>query len=293
MYRNTQYALIVLIIFSFFSSYFYHTTFALTLTDSESVSVSALVGSLPSIDTGGGAYIPPQSGVRFSGFAYPNALVTIQKGTEKVMTVTADTQGFFSAVIPENNNWQLFSLYAIDQNNQRSTLLNFPTVLYSGYLTDISGIRFAPTVMSDKLSVKKSDFLTFKGSSLPGKDMQLVFEGPEKTSFTLSADTNGMYTITVPISLGLGEYIVKIGYVGDTRVSKALKITVGTSNITRIEATSNIPGDCNFDQHVSIIDFSVLAYWFGKKDPPLCVDTNRDGIINLTDFSILAFYWSG
>lgn len=264
---------------------------ALTLTETENVSIGAIVGSIPTIDPspGGGTY---QSGVRFSGLAYPNALVTVQKRDSTFVTVTADEKGAFSILIPETS-WQLFTLFAVDVKGRKSTLLNFPTILYSGYITDISGIRFAPTLVTDKLSVKKGDFITVSGSALPNSNIEVSFEGEESKTFYLVSDSLGFFSATVPLDLKNGEYVVRAFYPKDSRTSKALKITVGNSSILRNEATNNIPGDCNFDQNITLVDFSVLAFWYGKPNPPKCVDANSDKIINLIDFSIVAFYWNG
>lgn len=267
--------------------------FAVPIIQTETVSVSAVVGAIPSIDPGGGGggevY---QSGVRFSGLAYPHAVITIQKGFGTPTTVSADASGAFSALIPEID-WQLFTLFATDTSGRKSTLLNFPTILYSGYITDIAGIRFAPTVTTDKLSVKQGDFITVEGSALPNKTVEVSFEGDDGRVFTLTSDSSGDYNVTIPITFPYGEYTLRTRYSGDTRTSKAIRIIVGAASILRNEATLNIPGDCNVDQRVTLVDFSVLAYWYGKENPPRCVDTNQDGIINLVDFSILAFYWNG
>jgi hypothetical protein len=160
-------------------------------------------------------------------------------------------------------------------------------------ITDISGIKFAPTINTDKLSVKKGDFITIEGASLPNTDIEVSFEGFDGRTFSLASNKEGVYSITIPANFSEGEYLLRSRYIGDSRSSKAVKLTVGTTSILRTEATTNIPGDCNFDQKVTLVDFSVLAYWYGKNNPPKCVDANGDGIINLVDFSILAFYWNG
>ncbi len=265
--------------------------FGQTIVQTESVSVSAIVGSIPSIDPGGGGGVY-ESGVRFSGFAYPGATITIQKGLGSVTTTLADENGEFSVLIPEKQ-WQLFTLFATDTFGRKSTLLNFPTILYSGYITDIAGIRFAPTVTTDKLAVKQGDFLTIEGSSLPKKTVIVSLEGNASKTFTLESDDQGVYRATVPLILPVGEYTLRTFYNGDTRTSKAIRVIVGEASLPRTEATNNIPGDCNADQRVTLVDFSVLAYWYNKENPPRCVDTNNDGIVNLIDFSILAFYWNG
>ncbi len=259
----------------------------------ENISVSAVVTSgLPTVDPGGGGGGVYQSGVRFSGLAYPLATVTVLKRDGTTLTVLADNKGTFSIFVPEND-WQLFTLYATDVSGRKSTLLNFPTILYTGIITDISGIRFAPTITTDKLAVKKGDYITIEGASLPEHDVQVVFDGIDGRMFSLVSNKLGVYNITIPANFSEGEYILRARYVGDSRTSKAIKLIVGTASMLRTEATTNIPGDCNFDQRVTLVDFSVLAYWYGKNSPPKCVDTNVDGIINLVDFSILAFYWNG
>jgi hypothetical protein len=258
----------------------------------ETVTVSAIVGSIPSIDPsggGGGAY---QSGVRFSGIAYPQAVVTVQKRDGTSVSVTARADGSFSILVPETQ-WQLFTLFAVDTSGRRSTLLNFPTMLYSGYVTDIAGIKFAPTITTDKLAVKKGDFISIEGSAVPDSTVDILFEGFESRTFSLVVDSEGVYNTTIPASFTEGEYVIRARYPLDSRTSKAIRITIGTASILRTEATTNIPGDCNVDQRITLVDFSVLAYWYGKSNPPRCVDANSDGVIDLTDFSIVAFYWNG
>ncbi len=289
---KTKHIIVLSSVFVLLTSFFlYKNLNAQTLTESETVSIGAIVGSIPSIDTGpgGGTY---QSGVRFSGLAYPKALVTVQKRDTTFVTVVADETGAFSILIPETS-WQLFTLFAVDTKGRKSTLLNFPTILYSGYITDISGIRFAPTLVTDKISVKRGDFITFSGSALPNKEVEVSFEGEESKTFYLTSDDLGFFSATVPLDLKNGEYVVRAFYSKDSRTSKALRITIGNSTILRNEATNNIPGDCNFDQNITLVDFSVLAFWYGKQNPPKCVDANSDRIVNLIDFSIVAFYWNG
>ncbi len=261
-------------------------------TTPEVVTVSAIVGSIPSIDPSGGGGGSYQSGVRFSGFAYPGATVVVQKKDGATISVIANTDGGFSILVPETQ-WQLFTLYATDIAGRKSTLLNFPTMLYSGYVTDISGIRFAPTITTDKLSVKKGDFLTVEGYGVPGSTVEVSFSGDDPRTFSLVAAANGVYRATSPASFNEGEYTITAGYPADTRTSKLIRITVGSASILRTEATTNIPGDCNVDQRITLIDFSVLAYWYGKSHPPRCVDPNTDDVVDLVDFSIVAFYWNG
>lgn len=287
----------VIVIFNCFVFTFAHAdTVTCTLGSScsaspEIVTVSAVIGSIPSIDPGGGGGVY-QSGVRFSGLAYPNATVTVQKRDGTSISVLADEKGSFSILVPETS-WQFFTLFATDTSGRKSTLLNFPTILYSGYITDISGVRFAPTITTDKLAVKKGDFITIEGQALPNVNVIVSFEGEEDRTFSLISNLQGKYSVTLPILFPEGEYGVRAGYPSDSRTSKVVKVSVGQASILRTEATNNIPGDCNIDQKVTLVDFSVLAFWYNKPNPPRCVDANGDGIITLVDFSIVAFYWNG
>ncbi len=53
-------------------------------------------------------------------------------------------------------------------------------------------------------------------------------------------------------------------------------------------------GDLNGDGRVDLIDFSILAYWWGRAvEPGACYDLNHDGKVTLADFSILAYHWTG
>lgn len=292
MSRSVQHLFLgLLLLFSFLS--ISYSVRALDITDSKSVTVSALVGSLPTPDSGGGGGGSASSAVRFSGFAYPGGTVTLQENSVTLQTVSTAANGTFSLTLSESGT-KLFTLFATDIDGRRSTVLNFPTVLYTGRLTDISGIRFAPTIAIDKLAMKPGDYLTVQGAAVFDIPLELTIRGLfDSVVFTPVADAGGHYSITVPITLPVGEYTVMIGYSGDDRTSKAVRLVVGTATIYQIEATTNIPGDYNLDQKVTLADFSVLAYWFGKKNPPATVDINKDGVISLVDFSIMAFYWNG
>ena len=268
---------------------------AQTVTDTISASVSATVSSLPTIDPGPGGTGGTRTGVRFTGLAYPNATVTLLRAGSVVATTVADVQGRFTFLFTDVRDAIriFFAMYATDTEGRRSTLLNFPTVLYTGSLTDITGIRFAPTITTDKVAIKQGDFINVFGMALPSMSIEINFEGFQGRTFSLSSDNAGRYRLVSPITLPFGEYIVRSRYIGDSRTSQVLRIIVGPASINRVETSVNIPGDCNVDQKVTLVDFSVLAYWFGKRNPPACVDTNKDGVINLVDFSILAFYWNG
>ena len=288
--------LLLLILVLYFSGFQKLT--ALTITSSENVTISAIVpGVPPVVDNHGGAVGMYKTGVRFSGEAYPDGAITILKNGELVTTVKADSAGLFSITLEEKyDSTILYSLYARDVSGNKSLLINYPLVITAGYLTYLSGIRFAPTIVLDKVQVSVGDYLTVGGYALPKKGLQVVItDQNKKTSktFTLTSPLSGHYNITLPLTdLSRGNYSVCIKYTNDTRKSKLIRFIVGNMNILNTDTFFNISGDCNADGIINSVDFSVLAFWYKKNNPPSCTDINKDHIVDLTDFSILAFYWT-
>lgn len=178
--------------------------------------------------------------------------------------------------------------------HRRSLILNYPIVVKSGYLTQISGILFAPTISLDKTEVKNGDYITVSGYALPTTSLSVVIKGIQDKTFYMNSNSDGTYQLTIPLlDFKKGDYNIYVNYKNSNKISKVILFTIGEVNILSTELVENIPGDCNADSIINIIDFSVTAFWYDRPNPPVCVDTNDDNIINLTDFSILAFYWTG
>lgn len=283
----------------FYSSLYPYVLNAQTITQNEVVSVSALVGAPPSDPIsggGGGSTTFDYPLVGFSGFAYPNATVVLSKNAVFKTSVSADETGFFSISVPELfESTSLYTLYAEDTEKERSVLLNYPLVTTKGFITQISGIVFAPTITTDAIAVREEDTITISGQSRPNKNsiITIAGQGIEKY-YSVISDSAGKYSVqTTLIGFPKGEYTISARYENDRRQSKLLKIIVGDQLILRSQDIVVIPGDCNKDTVIDLRDFSILAYWYLRPNPPTCVDTNSDGIINIIDFSILAYYWTG
>lgn len=282
-------------------SFFASVHFALAQV-TETVTISAEVSGTtpppPEGGGGGGGVSIPETAVRFSGEAYPRAKVSVLKEGNLAGAMLADQFGKFSITLEEQyDSTILYTLFAHDPAGEKSLLINYPLVIYSGYLTHLSGIRFAPTILSDLAQVKEGEYLTLSGFSLPGKNLEAVVSGEgefQKKIFTLLSRADGYYKIVLPLlDFPKGEYAAHVNYFEDKRISKLIKFIIGNVNIPSLELVKNIPGDCNADNIINLVDFSVLAFWYGKNNPPRCVDTNNDNKIDLVDFSILAFWWTG
>lgn len=272
--------------------------YAFELTATEAVSVSARVGLDVVVDSSApaGAVLLPSTAVQFSGRAYPGAqVILLRDGVEKA-TVVAGADAYFSITIPEEKEGNiLYTLQARDLQNNKSLFLNFPTQVNGGFLTYLNNILFAPTIFSNKIESRASDYVEISGYAIPSASMEITIKGENiEKVFSLTSNKDGSYKISLPLSnLPVGDYVIHINYKNDTRTSRLLRLKIGATDVLNGENIPNIPGDCNKDSIVNLIDFSVLAFWYGKENPPVCVDTNIDGKINLIDFSILAFYWTG
>jgi hypothetical protein len=286
--------LIPVSLFLFFSG----SIFAQTAPVTETVNISAKVGEEIVVTPGGGVtggFAIPKTAVRFSGQAYPDASVTLLKQGSNVISVKANSAGEFNILLEEKyDSKAVYSLFAVDVLGNRSVLVNYPIAVERGFITYLSGIRFAPTIVVDKIEVRIGGYLTVSGYALPGQEIEVYIAGESRKIFTLSSNPDGTYKIVLPLlSLPVGNYQVSVKYPNDSRLSKIVNFAIGTTDIFNADEIENIPGDCNADRIINITDFSILAFWYGKNMPPACVDANKDNKINLTDFSILAFWWTG
>lgn len=266
----------------------------------ETVSVSALVvNQLPSNNSGGGSIVipPSKSGVGFSGYAYPGARITLLKNAVYVEEGKADETGFFSISSAEPyNSTHIYTLFADDPNQERSLLLNYPLIVSTGTFTQISNILFAPTLIVDKSEVQKTDSLIIEGYGRPQKELIITIQQGlvVKKTYEVTTTPSGNYSFVISLdSFPDAKYTVSAQYKEVSRISKLVTFSVGNKTLARELDTIRIPGDCSLDRKITLTDFSILAYWYGRDNPPSCIDTNNDNIINLVDFSILAYYWTG
>ena len=293
--------------------YFKVRSYALGLLLSESVEVSStpVAPSTPPSSggsgggggggSGGGGSITVVSdtGVNFSGRAYPLSKISILKDGQLALTTIAGPDSKFNATLGNLSTGDYtFSVYGTDKNGVRSSPFTFPVFITAGSTTNIGGIFIAPTISVDKSEVKKGDNIAIFGQSTPSSQVVISVHSQQELFKNTESDADGVYLHNLDTSpLEMGSHVTKskalvggeISSFGDT-----VSFVVGTKNVpVQVSKSCSTKGDVNGDCKINLVDFSVAAYWYKKKNPPAKVDLNNDNAVNLIDFSIMAYYWTG
>jgi hypothetical protein len=146
--------------------------------------------------------------------------------------------------------------------------------------------------------VKRGDLLKFFGYSAPNANVTLLTNSDEEIQTPSKAASSGYWFASLDTSkLEVGRHSSRAKASIDnliTTFSDTLAFDVGEKNQARSSLrTCPAKGDFNTDCRVNLIDFSILAYWYKRPNPPPKFDLNKDSKISLPDFSILAFFWTG
>ncbi len=266
----------------------------------EDVTITATVGGDGGVGGGGGGGGGGQndgdSSVTFSGRAYPfSEVIILQDGVEIAQTIAGLDAKFTVTISDLPSGSYTFSVVAEDSEERRSTLFTFPIVVTNNISTTISGIYIAPTITIDKTVVAKGETITILGESAPNAEVTINVNSLVPYFVSTLSDQYGAYLYRFNTSvLDLGSHTTKsLSTLGPeiTSYSKTVGFTVGTETVLNTGCPAK--GDFTNDCKVNIIDFSILAYWYGRAGAPLELDLSNDGIISLVDFSILAYYWTG
>jgi hypothetical protein len=190
-----------------------------------------------------------------------------------------------------------FTLFAEDAKGNRSSTITFPISVLAGSIVTVSGILFAPTIDVDKSVVRRGETITVFGVAQPKAEVSiLVGSDPELTAKT-TADLSGAYLQSFDTTLfALGDHSTRSKSSLDGEVSqysRTIGFLVSTSTIYKIPPVCHLRADLNGDCRVNLVDFSIMAYWYRRPNPPTLVDLSGDRKIDLQDFSILAYHWTG
>jgi hypothetical protein len=277
---------------------------AVTVFNNGSVTITAVVGTITPPPSGGGGGgggstggESMQTSVNFSGSAYPLSKVYILKDGQVAATTIADQAAKFSVTLADlTMHTYSFSVYGEDSMGRKSSSFSFPLYITLGTSVNIGSIYISPTLDIDKTEVKRGENLAIFGQSAPGSEVTISIHSDVELFKKVMSNTAGIYLYNLDTSvLDLGAHQTKSKSALKEQLSSystPLAFIVGNEDKKK-DSCGTLRGDLNCDNKTNLVDFSIMAYWYKKPNPPSKVDLNSDKKITLIDFSILAYNWTG
>jgi hypothetical protein len=239
----------------------------------------------------------PGTKVQINGKAYPDAVVNVLKESVFRGTTKADGNADFrfedQGITPGVAS---YSFWSEDKNKIKSTLYTVTFQVTSNALTTVSGAYLAPTITSDKVTLKKGEEVTIFGTTIPQTKVYIEIHSEKAINEEALSDEDGEWRVILDTSRLEdnsehtaksffqkvdGSALIKSGF------SKTITFTLGDTII----AGECAGADLNADKRVNLTDFSILLFHWNSNN--VCADQNHDGTVSLIDFSIMMFNWTG
>ncbi len=238
-----------------------------------------------------GAPIVPPTLLKFTGFAYPEAALTIvtvdkdkQQETPVKKDVVKSSDGVFSITLSElpigvNKTYGL----VITDRDGRRTQTKLYNVSIKPETTIEKTIYAAPTLGVADGIVRKGDNENLAGYASPRSSVEVEIDGKMSGQKSF-ADQAGTYNIEINTAqISAGEHTVRTrqivnGVMSDFSLSETFSVT----------ELFTPKADLNEDGIINISDWSkFLSIWASDDDEAKkAIDFNGDRKVNLTDFSI-------
>ncbi|KKS65207.1 MAG: Clostripain-related protein [Parcubacteria group bacterium GW2011_GWC1_43_12] len=247
---------------------------------------------------GGSIAAPTVAQAIFKGKAYPESKIALLKDAQKVAEMPAGPDANFEINISGlSPGSYIFGVSAEDKKGNRSITHTFSISVTAGTATTISGIFIPPTISLDKAEVKKGEALNIFGFGIPQAEIAILINSEKEIvkKTTVQNDGGWLYKFNT-LEIDYGDHSAKARAIKDDDISSfssVLSFKVGTKNTLSIPERAFNKSDLSKDGKTNLIDFSILAYWHKRKNPPADMDLNSDGKIDLKDFSIMAYNWTG
>lgn len=229
----------------------------------------------------------PNGDVRFTGDAFPNALVTILDGPAVAGTTTANASSYFDKTISGlSPTTHTFGIYAQALDGRKTLTLSFNITVLAGMTITVSGILL-PTIISVPVQEKRPKSLLQSGIARHNSQINTFTSGPTSLNHQTNTNSNGEWQISVPQVMHLGGH----------SITAIVSDGIGGQSIPTNPTLAEIllSADLNIDDLVSLTDFSMLMFSYGLANPPnAAADINDNGgPVDLVDFSVMMFYWTG
>jgi hypothetical protein len=278
-------------------------------TSTKGVAVSAVVIDFipppspppPSGGGGGGDESIAGGDLILRGRFAPNMFISVILSGTLTQILQTDKQGFFETKITNLSQGLYQVKLSAHELNRRNYETSTSLSLYVANKTETtaSNIKFPPLYQSRADQFLPGEAVPFTIKTTPLTLVEVFLD--DRLSFSGATDASGSLSSAFNERLKLGKYEVKLRERNGTSTlpfGQKYTFTIVKSKSTLLTGGENkvgcpSKGDFNNDCKVSIIDFSLLAYWHKRSGFPLKYDLNNDKKITIRDFSILAFYWTG
>jgi hypothetical protein len=230
------------------------------------------------------------------GKAYPNADVHILLDGVTIGIVNADSKAdFYFETTDVSAGVASFGFWSEDVNGLKSTLLTLTFRVTSGAVTTIAGVYIAPSIDTDKKSVRQGEDILIFGQTVPGTTVNIHINSEEEHIVSASSTDEGAWDFTFNTEPLEEDFHTAKAYfeieVDGNTIQSGFSKSVSFA-VSQLGGEAVCPeADLNQDGRVNLTDFSILLYYWGTDNP--CADQNQNGSVELIDFSIMMYYWTG
>ncbi len=232
--------------------------------------------------------------VSAEGLAYPNSEVVILKDGDRIGSVTAESNGFFTFTTDEvTSGATTFGFRATDERGVES--MNYTTTfeVSEGATTQVADVYIPPTITIEERELDPGDVLQLSGQTVPGAELEIRIHSETYQREETVADDDGFWELEVDTSsLSRGQHSVKARFqVEVDEREKSSSFSDAHTFALGEEVRDDLTADLNGDGRVHLADFSILLFHWGTDST--VADINNDGQVGLADFSIMMHQWTG
>lgn len=256
------------------------------------VTVSGVVEA-PPVET-------PDTIIQFSGWAYPNATVTLRQDGTILTSTTAGSSAAFSSSNIVNPGTHTYTLVAVDGSGYSSSTASITVTLSEGATVGISNVFLSPSVVATASTIDADESALLQGTTRPSSAVAIYVTttvlggGTTQRQFNVTSNAQGNWSRTFTgIELGVGSHSIRARATSGAQTSEySPTVAIAVNQVDPCSAST--PGDINCDGNVDLVDFSILLFYWQSINPANArADINADTVVNVTDFSILLYYWTG
>ncbi len=228
----------------------------------------------------------PNGDVRFTGDAFPGAIVTILDGGAVVGTTIANGTSFFDKTIQAlSPGMHTFGIYGQHLDGRKTLTLSFNINVLSGMTITVSGILLPPIVTVPSQE-KRPVFFPQSGVARHNSTVTTFINGPTTDSNQGATNTSGIWGFSADDIYHLGNHTIT-GLVNDGGGNQSV-----VTNPINFEVL--LSADLSIDNLINLTDFSILMFNYATSNPPnKAADINDNGPVDLVDFSVMMFFWTG